>query len=129
MKYSAGGVERALLKFRLARIDQRSSVFAESFHQHAHDRTLAQLGIDIDAPDEFAAQGVEMIAMRSQGLTRQPLVEKPDQEELERAEHSLPRAQIAGLDPPAVWPVIHIQVVGLEGRLDIGCVSVASGEA
>lgn len=48
---SAGGVERALLEFRFARMDPWSSDFAGLFHQYAHDRTLAQLGIDIDAPE------------------------------------------------------------------------------
>lgn len=113
MKLSAGGVERALPKLCLERTNQCPSIVAELFHQHAHDWTLAQLGIEIDAPDDFSAQRVDLIAMYPQRLARQALVEKPDQERLEHVKHSLARTQISGLNPPTVRPVVRIQVVRL----------------
>jgi hypothetical protein len=65
----------------------------------------------MQAADDLPTQGAQVIAMQAQGLASAPETQQVSQEGLKDDQQSLPGWQIAGLDLPAVRPVIEVQIV------------------
>ena len=66
--------------------------------------------------DHLSAQGLEVVAVNSQGFARTPELQLIDQEDLEEIHHDFATSEIVGLDTPSVGPVIDIEIIFLERR-------------
>jgi len=83
VQFSTGGIQRVLLRFGNARPHQRSTIVLRELSQGVLDVFLGQLVV-VTAPDQFAAERPEVVAMPADGCLGQALVQ---QMEKERREH------------------------------------------
>src|SRR5579863_6224926 len=66
--------------------------------------------------DHLSAQGMEVVAVNSQGFAGAWELQLIDQEDLEEIHQDFAASEISGLNTPSDRPVIDIEIVFLEGR-------------
>jgi hypothetical protein len=66
--------------------------------------------------DHLSAQGMEVVAVNSQGFAGAWELQLIDQEDFEEIRHDFATRKIGGLDTPSVRPVIDIEIIFFERR-------------
>jgi hypothetical protein len=74
------------------------------------------MGMLVPLADHLSAEGMEIVAVDSQGLTGARESQLIGQENLEEIHHYFPASQILRLHTPSVGPAIDIEIIFLEGR-------------
>ena len=106
---ATGGIQRVLLRFADARPHQRSAVTFDEFAQGVLGRVLGERIVAVTAPDEFAAERAEVVAMPADGGLGQTLVQQVQDKRHERLDDLLAHGDVRGLDVPRSWPVIEVR--------------------
>jgi len=116
----AGGVKGALLLFRGAMVDERSTFVVKHGEEQLLEGTFAQSRILLQVSDELAAEGPEIIPVLVQGLARETEAEQVQQEGFEDLHDTLSRSEVALLEAPTPRPVLQVRAILFEA-LEIRC--------
>src|SRR5665213_2889640 len=116
IELAAGAIESILLLFRDSRPDERTAFVVDESQHDRRCELASQVGLVVTAPDDFATEHPQVIAMATQRRGGEVLPEQIQQKGFEALDDAPSQRDIGCFAAPALWPVLQVRAQRWRGE-------------